>query len=323
MDADVALGWLSLTLHAWTEAERGPLLRRTLDALGESEPRPRAKGPQHYQEGLDVLSSSAIGWREDRPTELHLTLKQSDCSWPRFAALMEVADAASDWKVSRVDLNYDDARRVAEPGDVLDACWSGNVVTRVEAENAEGIAKNGHYQTAYVGARASDRYLCVYDKDAERAHALKQPVAVGTHGVRWELRLRDERATGVVRHIRDLVDVYALRESFWQAIVSLIDFRERPASARRTHHLEKLPRLAWFARLAGQLARQATYLPRPEENDAKRLWRLNHWLFHVSAAVAEWAEKHPDPLIVRELLQDGGDKLERRRARARAVIAVA
>lgn len=321
--APVGLGWLSLTVHAWTEVERSRVVGGMLTAVGESDPRVREHGVKHYESGLDVLSGSAIGWTEKRPTEVHLTLKQSDCSWGRLAELVELAKECAAWKVTRLDLNYDDATRAASPAAVMDACADGNAVTRVDLDRVQGIVVNREIQSVYVGQRSSDRYLNVYDKDAERAHALKKPVALGTHGIRWELRLKDERATALVQKLMTLRDVDELRETFWAAVTSLVDFRQRAGTRGRGHHLEKLPRLDWFAQLAGQLARQSTYLPRVVESEDVRLWRLNRWIFHSAAALAEWAEKHPHPTIVREMLDYGAERLAEKRFRARAQLATA
>jgi Replication initiation factor len=322
-DAAIGLGWLSLTLYSWTANERGRVVHGLLDALGESEPRTRERGPKHYDQGVDVLGASAIGWTDERPTEVHLTLKQRDCSWQRFAAILQLADACERWKATRVDLNYDDAARVVEPAELVSACRDGNAVTRVDLDRVQAVMVGGVVQSVYVGQRSSERYLCVYDKDAERAAAERKPVAVGTHGVRWELRQHDERATQMVKRVRALRDAHALREAFWSAVVSLVDFRQRDRSGRVGHHYEKWPRLEWFSRLAGQLARQASYLARTPEREDVRLWRLDKWLVHCAAAVAEWQEKHENPTAMRDLLDFGATKLADRRARTRAVISAA
>jgi len=316
---------LSITFRAWSETQRGPLLRTVLEAIGEDDPRSRHAGIKGYADSLDVLDASAVGWTDDRPRELHLTLKQRDCSWSRFAALMDVADAAESWKVARLDLNYDDRARHATPADVSDAMVAGDVVTRCDREHFDGRTVGGQLLSVYVGKLQSDRCLNVYDKDAEQAQVLRQPVAIGTHGVRWELRVKDERATTLAQTLRTLPDVDELLQTFWHAVTSLVDFRARAGASRATHHNEDLVRLPWFSALAGDAARQASYLPRAPEAEHVRWWRLERWLkSQVVATLAEYVEQADDSVVaLQSLLEVGADRLQLRRDRAARTLAVA
>jgi Replication initiation factor len=320
--AAVGLGWLSLTFRSHSDTTRGLLVRQVLEAIGESDPRPRDRAIKGYTDALDVLSDSAIGWTDERPREVHLTLKQQDCSWQRAGELLEVADGCESWRCTRLDLNFDDHTRAADPGTIAEACAAGQCVTRVDLDQVESIARRCIVQSVYVGSRSSDRYLNVYDKDAERAQVLGKPVALGTYGVRWELRLRNERATAQLNALRGLADVDELLAAFWGAVSTLVDFRQRDRS-RRGHHLDGLPRVAWFARLAGDVARQSTYLPRAPETEDWRYWRLHRWLFGCAAAVAELVQRSPDREILYELISDGAERLEQRRLRAAARVAAA
>jgi hypothetical protein len=153
---------------------------------------------------------------------------------------------------------------------------------------------------------------------------LAKPIALGTYGVRWELRLRDERATAQLKALRAVPDVDELRTAFWSAICSLVDFRARDRS-RRGHHVAnaELPRLDWFARLAGEAVRQTTYLAREPESDDWRYWRLHRWLFSCAAAVAELVRRDQDHDVLYELLAEGAERLQRRRERAAARVTAA
>src|SRR5947209_15642828 len=89
VDFPVGLGWLGLTLRAHTDSGRAALISDILAAVGEDDPRER--GPiRGYPEALGVLDESAIGWTDERPREVHLTLKQTDCTWWRFSNLLGV-----------------------------------------------------------------------------------------------------------------------------------------------------------------------------------------------------------------------------------------
>ena len=308
--AGIGLGWLAITFRAHTDSGRGALLRQVLHAVGVDDPRPRARGIRGYDQALDVLTESAVGWTDDRPREVHLTLKQADCSWERFAALLQVADGAESWQASRVDLNYDDQERTALPGDVEAAVVAGDVITRAD-RRVHSTYLGGVCQSVYVGAMSSDRTLNVYDKDQERADRTRGPVELGRYGVRWELRLKDDRATRAVRDLRQVAEPVSY---FWQSVCSLVDFVDRRGV--KAHHTERAQRLAWFAELTGAAARLKPYRAREAESETRRYWRLHRWLFTCAAAVAELQELAPNPLIIRELLADGADRLAQRRARA-------
>jgi Replication initiation factor len=312
---DVGLGWLSVTLRAWTANGRGPLLRQLVHAVGEDDARPRQTGIKGYPQALDVLDCSAVGWTDDRPTEVHLTLKQTDCTWERFDRVMAVADGAESWKVARLDLNVDDVARRATAQDVLQACQARNVVTRADVSSPE-VAGRGAIQSVYIGSRASDRHLCVYDKDAERAQAMRAPIALGTHGVRWELRLRDQRATAAARACRSS---RGLRD-FWHQVLLLVDFRERSTEVDRRHGGRRSRRLDWFAELVGDQERQPPYAPRVPEDEYVRAWRLRRWVVDMARPLAEVAEVEPE-WFMRELMAEGFRKLADRRARATQAVA--
>jgi hypothetical protein len=312
--APIGLGWLSITFRAKTHTEGVFLTRRIAEAIGEPHPRERERGIQGYETAFDVLSSSAIGRTTDRPMEAHLTLKQSDCSWQRFAALVELADTCESWRVSRLDLNYDDAARTATPQAVQAAISAGHVVTRADRQN-HAVARGGVISSVYVGSRASDRLLNVYDKDAERADALREPIAIGTYGVRWELRLKDARAIAAVAELRGLDDTGALVRFFWSLVRSLVDFRHAAEPGRTGHHYEVRPLLDWWRDLVDDAERRALYERRQPEDPNWRMWRKTRWLNTCAVAVAEVVEFQPDPLWLRELVRYGSEVLAERRAR--------
>jgi Replication initiation factor len=320
VDSPVGLGWLSLTLRAHSDNERSQLIRDVLQAAGEADARPRSTGIKGYPQALDVLDASAVGWTDERPREVHLTLKQRDCSWERFDALMRLADRCESANVARLDLNVDDRARVATPADVAAACVQRQVVTRVDAQHVETHGHGLAIESVYIGSRASDRHLNVYDKDVEQAHALRRPVPLGTYGVRWELRLRADRAAAAARAFSSRRDPAA----FWHLVLQLVDFADRPSD--RQHGRRGAHRLTWFAALVGDQSRDVPYGPRPLEDPDVRLARLQGWLARqIARPLAEVDEHYSGRgvLFVRELLADGYSRLAERRARSRSQVAAA
>jgi Replication initiation factor len=319
----VGLGWLSITVRGRDELDRAHIARQLVDVL-DADPRPRERGIKGYEHAVDLLAESALGWTDRRPNEVHLTLKQSDCTWQRLADVVACAEQFEEWHATRLDLNYDDVERRVEPDEVLAAGRRGDVVTRAARFSRTEDYRRGGLELAssvYIGSIDSDRRLNVYDKDLERAQALGQPVALGTYGVRWELRLRDDRATRTLLEIcartREVAELAAF---FWRNVLDLVDFRT--ATAATGHHNESRERLPWFAQLVGPLERGQGYHPRPPEPANFRLWRLERWLRHqVASAIAELDElqpigEHGGPGFVSQLVESGYRRLLQRRARA-------
>jgi Replication initiation factor len=316
---DVGLGWLSVTMRADRPTERGHLVRQVLHAVGDVG-RVREHGLKGYPQALDVLTGSAVGWTDERPTEVHLTLKQSDCSWERFDAVMAIATAAANCKVTRLDLNVDDLGRRVRPLEVLAAYRGGDVVSRLQKSSDGSVyGRDGRIlqESVYLGALGGDRSLNVYDKDLERANVTGKPVELGTHGIRWELRLRDERAT---RAAGELNSSRKNAVHFWRLVLGLVDFRTR--SADRQHGSRRTARAPWFAELVGDLEREPVYSQRVPEDPWTRAWRLRRWIVSVAAPLAEVAEVEPE-WFVRELLRGGFERLAARRSRASSAAAVA
>lgn len=274
----VGLGWLALTM--W--GDRSKLLQSLGELLGQL--RMREVATRGYSCAWDVLSSStvSISDQQGRAREVHVELTQEDCerlTGRRIYTLVRMASACERWKCSRLDLNYDDAPRTAEPRAVYEAFQKGQAVTHVvESSFWEGCERvlraerdkfNGPTrskgETAYIGSPAGERRLRVYD--ADKVH--------GSGGVRWELQARDHIATDYVKTLyalegRPELDPAGWVRTFWAWVAGFVDFVD-DASAVDIRYKQ---RLEWFDRLTGAQAKMRPSKRPPVEPSFARAVKL-------------------------------------------------
>lgn len=100
-------------------------------------------------------------------------------------------------KFSRLDLNFDDEKKLLYPRDLYQA-WEENRISTLchycrfdSLHNADG--ENG--TTFYLGKSTGDKMLRVYDKYVESKHDI--------NAIRWEMQLRHRTADKIVHDILD------------------------------------------------------------------------------------------------------------------------
>ncbi len=141
-------------------------------------------------------------------------------------------------RLSRVDVYFDDLRRLADPVDVLAALEAGNTRTRVKAWRSVRDSAGG--MTTYLGSRTGECMVRVYRKWAESG--------VESDGVRWEMEAKGPRAPLVA----DLVAGSARPAVVYMELLrAFVDFVARPEGTRG----DRAPLLGWWAGLVGSAGR--------------------------------------------------------------------
>ena len=182
--------------------------------------------------------------------ECHVTLRGETCAAVEPEAMRELLAwvVAVRGNVSRLDLAGDDYEQRSTPGQ-LGRAWRENRVTRVRSEPALAVPLSqwGEQRpkgwTVYIGSKASEQRLRVYDKATESDGEVLAD--------RWELQCRDDAAQALAEQLVEQGterwgDVWAAR------VVGLVDFREGGSKER---HVERLTRCAWFQGLVGAVKR--------------------------------------------------------------------
>lgn len=261
-DPAVSLGWLQGTVRIDAPYLLG-VLGQFFGAIEE-----RGYGLQWYRRSATVgaeVYGVRVGWEP-----------RSEAS-ERDECLFVIPQGALDvlgWEVggrlarhlfamgarfSRVDVAYDDYRRVVDPVTVYEAFEAGRCVTHTRFGRLVGDTKGG--ATAYIGSRQSAAMVRVYRKWVEAADP--------SQGVRWEAELKGERSGEALRFV---LDASSPGVAFMSLVRGVVDFRERVGVANG----DRAPLVEWWASLidgAGRavyraavkvmtVARQAAWLRR-------------------------------------------------------------
>jgi DNA relaxase NicK len=183
-------------------------------------------------------------------------------------------------QVTRCDIAGDDYSRRKSPAQVWAYVMKGDVSTRTRAGRIIHDRRGG--STCYIGAPGSRVMLRVYDKFIESKGAI--------NAVRWELELHGEAAQFAVR------DIY--RGKSWghvwaSTLRRLVEFKVR----REGGTVTRLPVMAWFADLVGDVAKAASYLTvRPVLSAVDRLRWLRKQVAPSMAAIVAAGGGSLEPL---------------------------
>lgn len=115
--------------------------------------------------------------------------------WP---ALIDTA--LHDGHITRCDVAYDDTAGLLDIDIIYFDTFKGDYVSKAKAFDLRYSNKG---KTIYIGSESSDVLIRIYDKAAERN------CDEGTHWVRVELQLRDDRAAQFLSQSGDIGSVYS------------------------------------------------------------------------------------------------------------------
>ena len=241
MTGRVGVGWLRGTIRG---VEPEDVTRTLAPWLGPSFP--RGGGTRWYRSSAVLDDRRAmVAWDGQGNAAgtvlVELTQQAFDrLGWDRSRAVVDALRALG-LRPSRLDLWADDREGLADPQDVLAALEAGQTVTHAQGHEWRSNSAGG--ATAYVGSRESERFLRVYRT---------LPVH-GYVGTRWELESKGDAARdAMARLLRDPSAPGATAALVVpELIVAFVDFRDRAGIA----HGDRAPRLAWWARLVGSMAR--------------------------------------------------------------------
>ena len=120
--------------------------------------------------------------------------------------LLERLCALQNVHITRLDLAYDDRTGILPMNrlmqDVEDQFWTGSP-SKWRTVRSGDQRNNLKGNTAYIGSPASQVYLRIYDKAAEREYSVSDQV----HWIRVELVLRHDRANSAVQEILNRNDI--------------------------------------------------------------------------------------------------------------------
>jgi len=218
------LGWLGELFGAIVERKRGLQWYRRAWSIGTG--------------GVVVADGPVSGWSD--PAEVYIVIPQTACDalgWDgsmRLLALLDVLGV----RLSRLDVYYDDLRRIADPRDVMAAVEGGQTRSRVKSWREVRDHEGG--MTAYLGSRTGECMVRVYRKWAESGDP--------SQGVRWEMEAKGERAPIVAALIRSAA---APAVQYFELVRAFVDFVDRSDGARGS----RSPLLGWWAELVGSAGR--------------------------------------------------------------------
>ena len=99
--------------------------------------------------------------------------------------------------INRIDIAYDDFNNVLEKDTIIHQITTGFYISRFKSIYSE-ISYTSDDWTLYFGSKKSDVMFRIYDKSAEREVKDKIP-----HWIRFEIQMRDDRASEFINKIID------------------------------------------------------------------------------------------------------------------------
>jgi len=261
-ELQTSFGWLSFTVPY----ERFEDVLYLLD----SNPVPMGRGFRGYSESFSICSSGRAAYTPGRE-DAHFDLPASAIAvaFRSFEDVVSFVQFILDCggHFTRVDVAFDTS--LVGVDDVRRAIEAKNVVTRfksyrvIEAKALGDNALRGY--TVYLGSKASESMLRVYDK------ALEQGI-VGERWTRFEIQLRDSRADALLKGLVGAVDYVKYLVG---ALRSLVDFRDRGANSNVT----RCPLLDWWAKLVGAFEKVKLVV----EKAGKTVDDLREWIYRQVA----------------------------------------
>ena len=200
----VFLDWLRFSVPL--EISNSELLppHETFDATGEI-----LKSYPNYTQTIALLAGR-IDWNEERPEQRKLvTLTGEDLLTMRRAGvdddkLAKWIDANEDLNVPRLDIAVDTRNAALTPAKFYAAWQQGKLstkarkITRVQGRTEDQRAAG---YTVYVGSRQSEKFLRIYDKNAEQKAKGKEVDLPDELWTRIEIELKGGMAVNALRHI--------------------------------------------------------------------------------------------------------------------------
>lgn len=191
--------------------------------------------------------------QDSRRPEHHVILPGKWCREVGYELLLSLLDWVVNHKgtFSRVDFACDDYNKKNNVQRIFKACKRGQLVSHAQRANVMMEFRGGEGITLNIGSRKSERFLRIYDKNAESKGEFDC--------TRWEMLMRNENADTAVQMILD-----AKPDIFERMLVGFADFKEcnNKNSARRT-------RVKWFVDLVHQLKRAEFYKAKIQVTMAK------------------------------------------------------
>lgn len=307
-------------LRAVLPSEAG-MLSELAGWLGEFDERPIGwRG--WYTESASVLDGGLVAWCEDE----HMAERQGvlvDLPGRACAALGERLVPFMRWcvergRVRRVDFALDDRRGDVTYERLAAAVDAGALVTRARSVHwiVGKVAESGERigWTLYIGSRASEACVRVYDKRLERIE--RGAGDVGGHWIRCELEATGDFADALAREVL---------KSGAAVVVEQLNRRARftePSASDESR--ERWPMASWWYALVGSIERGASLMC-GEDMSATIERMLEYVRLAAAPAMAAITEaRGGDVSWFYELLDDGSHRLKsKHRSAIRAALAEA
>lgn len=270
----VLVDWLTFTTKIWSESDLLSMLHISSDVSWEHLDAYRY-GYRHRMTfgGMSILSDGQENMGiciEFSGTGCRSFESFSDLSW--FAVFGILLEPANEFKITRLDLAYDDHTGVLDIGQILDDTDDRYYRSKTRWWNVD-YGSTG--TTIYHGSPQSKIRLRIYDKAAERG------LTDGTHWIRVEIALRDENASGAAAACLDQKNVGA---AFGGILRNYVVYCSPTSDSNRS----RWPVAEyWEALLHDAAAIQIAARSGTEYN----IWRLKSYLFdQAGGAIYTWVQ---------------------------------
>jgi phage replication initiation protein len=286
----LTIDWLSFTLPTGT-------VKATLEVLEGEWIKDKGGFRGYPQCWMTVGSDRGVGklgtGAERAPLEIHVDLSAGIVSsWPpsKVRAVLQWV-RKQHGHLTRIDCALDDRNSTVPLTTIKQAIDAGQCVTR--ADRLQVIASSSIHkgtpqgETLYVGSPHSQTMLRIYDKRAELQ--TKGRADWESHGVRWELQLKQDRAQvcgQVLAHIE---------ESDWLEFIigvlrSYVDFRDTSREELDDDRYRS-PLLGWWKELTEDFRKGRLVI----EKETQSIPKVKRWVKQsVAPMLAVICAHHPD-----------------------------
>jgi DNA relaxase NicK len=212
----LGIGWAQGTTHATSCADVRAWLGEIFGPATL-----RKSGLQWYERAWSLGEAGVVvadlpRSSSSHPGEVYIVIPQGAfdaLGWAGSVRVLALLSALG-VRLSRVDVYFDDLRRLADPSDVIAAVEAGNVRSRVKSWRVVRDSAGG--MTAYLGSRTGECMVRVYRKWAESG--------VESDGVRWEMEAKGARAPLVADLVRGSSSPAVV---YFELLRAFCDFVER------------------------------------------------------------------------------------------------
>lgn len=239
------------------------------------------KGGYHYSASCGGV---LVAWGEIR-SDVLVTIQGEVCEELGISGLVALSLLTALEPTSRLDVAWDAECLVPEM--FAEAFEAGNVVTRIQRPlnpntgRRKGIKRYSDHEgdTVYLGSRASERFLRVYDRRGS---------------TRVELELKERRAVELWRRLVALNDEAAWGMEALAELRSFIDFRERSEGV----HVDRCELLPWWADFCAGADRRSTIIPRTAPTlETQEKWLRRSVAGSLALLVAVRGQRFLDELL--------------------------